>query len=100
MKKFYIAILAVILIAAVALFFWFSNPLGPILKAAIEKLGPEMTQAMVRVSKVSISPTTGQGALSGLLLGNPKGFKADYALRADNIEVEIAMLPVSPGMSW
>lgn len=95
MKKSYIAMLAVILAAAVALFFWFSNPLGSILKAAIEKLGPEMTRATVRVSKVSISPTTGQGALSGLLLGNPKGFKADYALRADNIEVEIDVASIT-----
>lgn len=95
MKKSYIAMLAVILVAAIALFFWLSNPLGSILKAAIEKLGPEMTQAAVRVSKVSISPTTGQGALSGLLVGNPKGFKTDYALRADNIEVEIDVASIA-----
>ncbi len=86
MKKSYLAILAVIAVAAVALFFWFSNPLGSILKATIEKFGPEMTQATVRVSKVDISPTTGQGGLSGLLLGNPRGFKTGYALRIQPVD--------------
>ena len=95
MKKSYLAIFFVIVVVAVALFFWFSNPLGSILKAAIEKFGPEMTQATVRVGKVNISPTTGQGGLSGLLVGNPNGFKTDYALKADNIEVEIDVASIA-----
>lgn len=89
MKKSYIAIFGVLVIAGVTAYFWFSNPLGSILKAAIEKFGPEMTQAAVRVGKVNISPTTGHGSLTGLLVGNPKGFKTDYTLKADNVRVEI-----------
>lgn len=95
MKKSYIAILGILVIAGVAAYFWFSNPLGSILKAAIEKFGPEMTQTTVRVGKVNISPTTGQGSLSGLLVGNPKGFKTDYALKADNIEVELDVASIT-----
>jgi len=54
---------------------------------AIEEFGPEMTQAAVKVSKVEISATDGRGALSGLVLGNPRGFKSDYALKAGTVEI-------------
>ena len=56
---------------------------------AIEEFGPEMTQAAVKVSKVEISATDGRGALSGLVLGNPRGFKSDYALKAGTVEIEL-----------
>ena len=89
MKKPYLIILAALAVAAVALFFLFNNPLGRLVKLAVEEFGPRMTQADVRVGEVKISAGDGQGAISGLLLGNPKGFKTDYALKADKIEVGI-----------
>lgn len=88
MKKAIIALLAVAVVAATVTL-WFSNPLDSLLKATIEKFGSEMTQATVRVSKVHISPTDGQGALSGLSLGNPNGFKTDHAFKAEHIEVAL-----------
>lgn len=88
MKKSYLAILAGLVVAAIALFFLLSNPMGRLVKLVIEKFGPEMTQATVRVNKVRIS-TDGKGTLSGMLLGNPKGFKTDFALKADTVEVAI-----------
>lgn len=89
MRKLRFLIVGIVVIVAIGLFLWFSNPLGRVVKAAIEGFGPEMTQAEVRVSKVTLSPTSGQGSLSGLYLGNPKGFKTDYAMKADNIVLEI-----------
>ncbi|HXU93757.1 MAG TPA: AsmA family protein [Gallionella sp.] len=88
MKKAVIALLAVAVVAATVTL-WFSNPLDSLLKAAIEKFGSEMTAATVRVSKVHLSPTDGRGALSGLSLGNPKGFKTDHAFKAGHIEVAL-----------
>ncbi len=79
----------VVAIVAILAFFVFSNPLGRLVKLAIEGIGPDMLQAKVRVSDVSISATDGQGKLTGLNLGNPKGFKTDHALKADNIEIVI-----------
>ena len=86
MKKT-LAIVAVLVIAAVAAYFVLQNPLGRLVKMAIEEFGPEMTQAAVKVSKVEISATDGRGALSGLVLGNPRGFKSDYALKAGTVEI-------------
>ena len=88
MKKI-LAIIAVLVIAAIAAYFVLQNPLGRLVKLAIEEFGPEMTQATVKVSKIEISATDGRGALSGLFLGNPKGFKSDYALKAGTVEIEL-----------
>lgn len=89
MRKFRVLIVGTLIIVAIGMFFKFSNPLGMVVKTAIEGFGSEMTQATVRVSKVTLSPVSGQGSLTGLYLGNPKGFKTDYAMKADNIVFEI-----------
>lgn len=88
MKKT-LAIVAVLIIAAVAAYFMLQNPLGRLVKMAVEEFGSEMTQATVKVGKVEISATDGHGALSGLFLGNPKGFNSDYALKAGTVEIEL-----------
>lgn len=88
MKKT-LAIVAVLAVAAVAAYFMLQNPLGRLVKLAIEEFGPEMTQATVKVSKVEISATDGRGALSGLFLGNPRGFKSDHALKAGTVQIEL-----------
>ncbi len=88
MKKL-LAIVAVLVIAAIAAYFVLQNPLGRLVKMAIEEFGPEMTQATVKVGRVEISATDGRGALSGLFLGNPGGFKSDYALKAGTVEIEL-----------
>lgn len=89
MKKRYFAILLGLLIAAAATYLWFNNPLGLLIKTGIEKFGPAMTQAQVHVGRVSLSPSNGRGTLSGLVLGNPRGFKTEHALKAGHIEVII-----------
>lgn len=88
MKK-WLVLLAVLVVVGVAAFFVFSNPLGRLVKLAVEEFGPKMTQADVRVGRVVISATDGNGSISGLKLGNPKGFKTDYALKADRIELSV-----------
>lgn len=88
MKKI-IAILAVLAVAVVAGYFMLDNPVGRLVKLAVEKFGPEMTQATVRVSSVNIAATDGKGQIDGLLLGNPRGFKTDYALKAGTVQIEL-----------
>ena len=89
MKKIHIAIVVVLAAVAAALFFGFTNPMGRLVKLAMEKFVPEMTQSSVQVSRVEISATDGKGKLSGLVLGNPKGFKTAYALKAGTVAVTI-----------
>lgn len=88
MKK--LLVLFVLLVAAaVAAVLLLQNPLGKLVKLGIEEFGPAMTQASVRVGSVEISATDGHGTLTGLVLGNPRGFKTDYALKAGTIELVI-----------
>lgn len=88
MKKM-LAVLVVLVVVAAAVFFMLNNPLGGLVKLAMESYGPDMMQAEVRVSRVKISAVDGQGKLSGLKLGNPKGFKTEFALKANTIEIVI-----------
>ena len=86
-KKIGIGI-AVLVLGAIAVFM-LSNPLGGLIKLAIESLGPDMLQAKISVSNVKISTADGQGVLKKFNLGNPKGFKTDHAFKADRIEIVI-----------
>lgn len=81
----------VALLAGFALitYFTLSNPLGRLVKLGMESFGPDMLQAEVRVSSVQISTGDGEGKLNGLKIGNPKGFKADHALKADAIGIVV-----------
>jgi hypothetical protein len=54
-----------------------------------------MTQARVGVEKVEIAPKNGKGVISGLLLGNPKGFKTPFALRVERIEIDVDLSSVA-----
>ncbi|MCL2346445.1 MAG: AsmA family protein [Desulfobulbus sp.] len=88
MKKGLLLIVALAIVGAVV-FFLTGNPLGHLVKVAIEQFGPKMTQAEVSVGAVVISATDGEGSISGLKIGNPQGFKTDYALKADRIALSI-----------
>jgi uncharacterized protein involved in outer membrane biogenesis len=88
MKKW--LLLAIVLVVAGAVVYFLSgNPLGHLVKMAIGEFGPKMTQAEVSVGDVVISATNGEGSIASLKLGNPKGFKADYALKADRIALAV-----------
>lgn len=82
----WVALLAVSLVGAVMIL---QNPLGKLAKLAIEEFGPALTQGKVTVGKVKISAADGQGRITNLFVGNPKGFKTDYALKAGLIDVVI-----------
>lgn len=88
MRKTLIAV-AVLIAVGVATYFMLSNPVGRLVKLAVNGFGPKLTQAEVHVSSVKIATRDGTGTLSGLFLGNPKGFKTDYALKAGTIGIDL-----------
>lgn len=92
MKKI-LALVVILAALAAAAYFTLQNPLGRLVKLAIEEFVPQLTQTSVRISKVEISAADGRGTISGLVLGNPQGFKLDYALQAGTID--IALEPAS-----
>jgi hypothetical protein len=42
----------------------------------------------VRLASVKVSPFSGSGQLAGLVIGNPTGFKTEFAIKAGEINVE------------
>lgn len=80
MKKITLGIVLVVIIAiAAAILYLFSN-LDALVKAAIEKYGSEATQTAVRVDRVRIKLTEGDGAVYGLTVANPDGFETPNAV--------------------
>jgi len=86
MKKASIVLVVFLLILASVLF-WLHNNMDGLVKSAIEKYGSQMTGVRVRVASVEIRAAQGTGIVRGLVVGNPAGFKAPYALKVGKIEM-------------
>ena len=78
-------IIAIIIVVVVVVF----ASIDSIIKAAVETYGPKMTQTEVKLDKVSLSTTSGEGRLEGLLIGNPKGFTTPSAMKLGEIGIKI-----------
>ena len=87
MKKIGMALLVVVLAAAGAML-WLGGNIDRLLRDAIVEYGSAMTQAAVSVEAVKIS-ASGEGTISGLEIGNPKGFKTAHAMKLKEFTVAI-----------
>lgn len=65
--------------------------LNPIVEKGIEEAGPRMLKAPVTVGSVRLSPFTGNGTITGLVVGNPEGFKTPHALKLDRVHVDVSL---------
>jgi len=88
MKKILLIVVALVVIAGGAAYYLLSN-LDSLIKEAVEKYGTEITKAEVALNKVELSPTSGEGALHGLKVGNPAGYKTDSAFRLGTVSVNV-----------
>ncbi len=79
MKRIIIVIMVLSLVAAGGVA-WLYLSLGPVIKAGIEKFGPEITQTSITVESVEVSPFTGSVKINNLVIGNPEGYQTDHAL--------------------
>jgi len=92
MKKLILGIgigLVVLLIVAVVVV---GLSLDGIVKRGVETVGPKLTKVDVKLDKVSLSLLSGSGQISGLVVGNPEGFKTPQAIRVGS-----ASLALTPG---
>ncbi|UCH79916.1 MAG: AsmA family protein [Nitrospiraceae bacterium] len=85
MKKVLIAIPILIIVIIVALSF----SLNSIIKKGVETVGPNALGADVRLKDVSMSLLSGKGALKGLFIGNPQGFKSDSAFQLGEVRLAL-----------
>lgn len=80
------------LLGVVVLYFAVAFFLGSIVKAGVNSLGPKLTQTKVELAGANIMPLSGKGTLSGLAVGNPKGWSEGNAFYLGKIQVDIAPL--------
>lgn len=97
MKKILIGLGVLVVIAAVGVYI-FLGSLNDIVRAAVEKVGSEMTQTNVSLNEVDIELTSGKGALRGFSVTNPDGFSDDDAFKFDEVSVvlDIATIRSDP----
>jgi len=88
MKKILIAGIVVIFAVAAFVFLTLSN-LGPLVKKAVNTIGPQITRTDVGVRDVSISIFSGEARIKEFFLGNPEGFKSDQAMKVGSVYVDI-----------
>jgi hypothetical protein len=88
MKKVLIGIIVLLAIIVAGLMFVWSN-LDGIVKDAIQTYGSEATKTQVTVSKVHLELESGKASISGLNVGNPKGFTDPNLFELGNITVKV-----------
>lgn len=86
MKKLMLVILGVVAVLAI-LAGVIASQSGSIIRHAVEEFGPELTGTSVVLSDVNVSILTGAASIKNLVIGNPKGFKAEQAVKVGEVAV-------------
>jgi len=81
---------AIALVAIVVVGVWLYLSLDYIVKRAIEHYGSEIIGASVELDKARLSPADGTGSLTGLRIGNPKGFRTPQSATVGDIQIAVA----------
>jgi uncharacterized protein involved in outer membrane biogenesis len=89
MKKLLIIAAVVLLVVIVGVGVFLYNSIDPIVKAAIEKYGSEITGTKVSVGSVDISLKSGRGTIRDIEVHNPKGFSSEAVFRLGEITVDL-----------
>ena len=88
MKKVLIALVVIVVVIAVGVFYVLRN-MNSFVATIIEKEGSEVTRTSVSVSGVKLSLGDGRGSIKGLEIASPEGFEAKRAFSLDDITVDI-----------
>jgi uncharacterized protein involved in outer membrane biogenesis len=94
MKKWTIRISLVIVVLLVAGFVTAAIFLGKAVKKGVETEGPVMTSVDVKLNSADVWLFDGRAQLKGLLVGNPQGYKTDFAIKVGDISVKVKPLSV------
>jgi len=89
MKRALFAVAALVLVAAVGAGVWLYLSLDWVVKRAIEAYVPDIIGAEVKVASVKIAPASGAGAVNGLVIGNPKGFRTPQAASVGTVDIAV-----------
>ena len=93
MKKFLIilGVLAGLGLVGVLVLTFF---LGNIVAAGVNRFGPKITQTKVIVASATVSPLSGRGTLSGLVVGNPAGWSDGNICSLGKVHLDVVPFSV------
>ena len=84
-----IAVVVLLLLGLGSALWWLYASRDALIKRAIERFGPELTGVSVKVGSVKLEPLDGRGAITGLKIGNPQGYKAPHALSLGEMRLAV-----------
>ncbi len=87
MNKKVLSIIGVVVIVIVVIVIGIGLFIGPIIKTAVEAVGPKILKASIKVEAVSVSALTGSASVKGLIVGNPEGFKTPHLVKLGSVSV-------------
>ncbi|MDX1591074.1 MAG: hypothetical protein R3283_03870 [Balneolaceae bacterium] len=80
------------LIVAIAVVIAVIMSVNSIVKSGIEQVGSELTGTPVTVDRVSISPLSGEGTISGFQVANPDDFTTESALIIEDFSIRLDVM--------
>lgn len=94
MKTFLkVSVLGLLIVLLVG-YFVVAYSMGSIVKAGVNKVGPGITQSKVELAGAKLSPLTGAGTLTGLAVGNPKGWSDANAFFLGKVAFDLEPMSV------
>jgi hypothetical protein len=90
-----IIIVAVIIILVIAGVIFLIGNVDSIIKKGVETVGPKILKAPVTLNDVNVSVFKGKGTITGLVVGNPEGFKTDYAFKLGETSLDLDVKSVT-----
>ena len=80
MKKLIIRLFIALIVVIVIAIFAAGPLLDKAIKKGVETFGPKLTKVDIKLESVSLSLFSGSGAIQGLVVGNPEGYKTPSAI--------------------
>ncbi len=84
MKKIVIRILIVLVVLLVAGIVLATMFMDSIIKKGVETAGPMVAKVETKLDGVKLSVFSGKGTVTGLVVGNPEGYKTPTAIKVDS----------------
>jgi hypothetical protein len=89
MKKALIILASVLVVLVLAVVIGAGFFMGNIVKAAVNNVGPRVTQSKVELATANLSPFSGTGTFKGLVVGNPAGWSENPAFSLGEVRVDV-----------
>ncbi|MFM2294755.1 MAG: hypothetical protein RLZZ350_1168 [Verrucomicrobiota bacterium] len=86
----FVAIVVLGVVTVIALFM----SINVLVKKGVEAVGPPLTKSDVKLASAHLSPFSGSGQLTGLVIGNPAGYASSNAISIGDLQLAVDLASV------